>query len=87
MVSGKTKNHTFRKIFVRTPGGRVTIHRRLRKPSRATCPATGEKLQGVQALRPGKIGAKSTRRPSRAFGGALSSKASRQILVDVARSL
>ncbi|HLP79119.1 MAG TPA: 50S ribosomal protein L34e [Acidobacteriota bacterium] len=89
MVSGKHKSHSFRKIFVRTPGARTVVHRRLRKPGRATCPDTGVFLAGVPQVRKTKLMnmPKSKKRPQRAYGGVLSSSASRRRIIAKARSL
>jgi large subunit ribosomal protein L34e len=88
MVSGRHKSNTMRKVFVRLPGGKTAVRYKLRKPSRATCPMTGEKLQGVPNLRPVGISRlpKTKRRPQRAFGGVLSSRAARRVIVSKARS-
>ena len=89
MVSGKHKSHSFRKVFVKTPGGKVVVHRRLPNVGAATCPVTGNKLAGVPRSRPRKFRnmASSKRRPSRAFGGHLSSPAARRELINRARKL
>ena len=89
MVSGKHKSGSVRKVFVRTPSSKVKTVYKLRKPSRATCPVTGEKLQGIPHVRPTKLRNTpiSKRRPSRAFGGNLSSKAARRVIIEKARQL
>ena len=87
MVSGKHKSGSVRKIFVKVPGGETKTKYVRRKPSRAVCPVTGERLQGVPHVRTSKIRniAISKRRPSRAFGGVLSSKAARRVIIEKAR--
>lgn len=89
MVSGIHKSHSFRKVFVKTPGGRTVVHRRLPNTGAATCPITGNKLAGMPRGRPKKLRslAKSKRVPSRAFGGNLSAPAARRELINRARKL
>ncbi|MFT4311847.1 MAG: 50S ribosomal protein L34e [Candidatus Woesearchaeota archaeon] len=89
MVSGKHKNHTFARRFVRTPGARTVLTHQLRKPGRAVCPVTGQYLHGIAHVRPAKLRAmpKTKRRPQRPFGGVLSSSAARRELQFKAREL
>lgn len=85
MVSGKFKSRSLAKKFVKTPGGRVVTRYEKRKPSRATCPDTGIFLHGIKHVRHvGKL-SKSARRPSRAYGGVLSSSAARREIIAKAR--
>lgn len=88
MVSGKHKSSSFRKVFVKTPGGNTVVHRRLRKPGRAQCAETGVYLAGVSTKRPRKAAnmPKSMKRPNRAYGGVLSSKAARRTIIKKARA-
>ena len=75
------KSKRFRKIFVRTPGGKTTVHHRERKPSPARCALTGQILPGVPRERPAKMVnlPKTKKRPERPYGGILSSRAMRLI--------
>jgi len=77
-----------RKVFVRTPGGRTVERYTLRKPSQPVCPITGQKLHGIPHLRPTALRnlAKSKKRPQRAFGGVLSSRAARRVIMTKARN-
>ncbi|HLC81660.1 MAG TPA: 50S ribosomal protein L34e [Candidatus Nanoarchaeia archaeon] len=79
MPAGRFKSRRFRKIFVRTPGSRVKVHYRERKPKRASCGSCGTQLAGVPRERPAifKKLAKSSRRPERPYGGVLCSKCMR----------
>jgi len=88
MVSGKYKSSSFRKVFVKTPGGNTVVHRRLKKPGRAQCAETGVYLSGVKNMRPKKFAnlPKSQKRPNRAYGGVLSSKPARRTIIKKARS-
>jgi large subunit ribosomal protein L34e len=89
MVSGRHKSKTMRKVFVRIPSGVSVVRYKLRKPSRATCPMTGEKLQAVPNLRPNDLNQlpKTKKRPQRAFGGVLSSRAARRVIMSKARDV
>jgi len=89
MVSGRFKSRTFRRVKIRTPGGRTVLHHRKRKPKLGTCPETGESLKGVPRERPYKMQklALSKKRPSRPYGGNLSSRAARAKLKAKARSI
>ena len=82
MVSGKHKSKRFRKVFVKTPGGKTVVHRRERKPRKARCAIYGTPLEGVANERPAKMRnmPKTKKRPTRPFGGILSSRALRYVL-------
>lgn len=88
MVQHKTKSRTFRRVDVKTASGTKTRYDR-RKPKAATCPETGEKLKGVPRVLPSELKKipKSSRRPSRPFGGVLSSKATKALMKKKAREL
>lgn len=87
MPRGQFKSGRFRKIFVKTPGGRVNVHYRERKPSRAICGNCQKPLAGVPRERPAKLGkmSKSARRPERPYGGVLCSACTRQLVKQKAR--
>jgi large subunit ribosomal protein L34e len=89
MPSGRLKSNRFRKVFVRTPGGKVTIHYRQRKPSKARCAIYGTVLSGVahDTHRKVKNMAKSKKIPSRPFAGVLSSPAMRDVMKLRAREM
>jgi large subunit ribosomal protein L34e len=88
MPAGKHKSGRYRKVSVRTPGGKTVTHFRERKPSAAKCAIFGTKLNGVPRERPAKLGklSKSQRRPERPFGGVLGSKGMRAVIRAQARS-
>ncbi|MBI4151447.1 50S ribosomal protein L34e [Candidatus Woesearchaeota archaeon] len=73
MPRGMFRSGRFRKVFVKTPGGKVNVHFREHKPSRAICGECGKQLSGVPRERPAYLAKlpKSARRPERPFGGAL----------------
>lgn len=83
MVRGQYKSHSFRRVSRRTPGGRVSLQYRLRKPSKAHCAKCGCVLSGVPNERPTKMKnmAKTKKRPSRIFGGMFCSKCARKEIV------
>ena len=79
MVRGQKRSRTFRRIAVKTPGGRTTMHYRLRAPSKARCGSCGGFLAGVARGRAAKLNklSKTERRPERPFGGVLCSSCMR----------
>ena len=77
------KSKSLRKVFVRTPGGKTVVHHKLKTGKQATCPVTGQKLHGTPKARPSRLTkvAKSKAKPSRLFGGMLSSWAARREII------
>ena len=88
MVSGKHKSRSMRKVFVRTPGSRTTVHYKSRKPSKAVC-VCGAPLKGVPNLIPSKMGklSKSQKKPERPYGGNLCSRCMRIVLKEKTREI
>jgi large subunit ribosomal protein L34e len=76
-----------RRLSMKVPGGRLRISNTRRKPSRPTCPITGQRLQGVPQTKRFKISkmSKSQKRPQRPYGGVLSSSAMRSLIIRKAR--
>lgn len=87
MVSGKYRSRTFRRVYVKTPGGDVRIHYKKRKPSKPQCAKCGTELKGVIAARQldMKRFPKTYKRPERMFGGYYCSSCSRQKIKEMAR--
>ena len=87
MVEGKLRSRTFRRIFVKTPGNKVVIHYKRRKPGFAECSNCRAKLKGVPRARVFELRAipKTAKRPERPFGGVLCSSCSRQKIISLAR--
>ena len=87
MPARRHRSRSLRRVFVRTPGGRVVMHYEQRKPKLGRCPITGQTLKGVPRERPIKMQnmPKTFKRPQRPFGGVLSSQASREVLKSKAR--
>jgi large subunit ribosomal protein L34e len=88
MVSGKQKSRSKRRIYRRTPGGRVVIHYVKRRPSRAVCGNCRTLLAGVPAVRGTEMRRipKSSKRPERMFGGTLCSPCSKRVIISRSRS-
>ena len=82
MVAGRHKSRSSRRIHVKTPGGINKILYKPRKPSAAVCSVTRQRLLGVPKLLPFKLRKLSItqRRPTRPYGGNLSSMAMRDVM-------
>jgi len=76
MPEPRYRSRSLRRRYLRTPGGRVTIHYWRKKPDVAKCALCGQPLRGVPRLRPAEFRklTKSQRRPERPFGGCLCHK-------------
>ncbi len=87
MRPGKQKSRTFRRIFKKITGNKVTVRYEKRKPSKAKCGNCGEVLKGMPRERPYKMRnmAKTKKRPSRPFGGVLCSKCAREKIKELNR--
>ena len=87
MPAPRLRSRSLRKIFRKTPGGRVTVHYKRRKPKSARCGNCGAVLKGVPRELPFRMGgmAKTKKRPERPFGGVLCSKCMRQMIIDKVR--
>ncbi|MFA6089511.1 MAG: 50S ribosomal protein L34e [Candidatus Woesearchaeota archaeon] len=83
MVRGQYRSRTFRVIKVRTPGSRVSMQFRLRKPKKAHCGVCGAVLNGVPRERPTIMRnlSKTQKRPERMYGGVLCAKCTRAKIV------
>lgn len=79
MPRGQYRSRTLRRVFVKTPGGKVNLHYRKRKPKRTKCGGCGKQLAGVPRERPLALASfpKSARRPERPYGGVLCSSCMR----------
>lgn len=87
MVEGRRRSRTFRRVFVRTPGGRNVIHYKARKPSRSHCANCGTVLQGMKAIKSRALSAlpKTEKRPERPYGGQLCSGCMRRTIIEQIR--
>ncbi|PIY59991.1 50S ribosomal protein L34e [Candidatus Woesearchaeota archaeon CG_4_10_14_0_8_um_filter_47_5] len=88
MPAPRYRSRSLRRVYKKTPGGRVVLHYEPRKPKAVRCPETGVPLAGVPRARPGDLVnmPKSKKRPERPYGGVLSSQAMRRKLIKKARS-
>lgn len=88
MPSGKDKSRSKRRVFVRTPSGKVTLQYRKRKPSKAKCAECGRVLSAMPNVRAKRLKniAKTKKRPSRPFGGNLCSICARKKIIERVRS-
>lgn len=86
MPAGRYRSRTYRRVHVKTPGGRTVLRYRKRKPSAARC-SCGALLKGVPRERPYKFKKipQSSRKPTRPFGGNLCSKCMRALIIARAR--
>lgn len=84
----KTKSRTFARVSKRTAKGTKIVYLR-RKPSLGTCAVTGKKLNGVPRAHPIELQNMplTKKRPTRPFGGVLSSSAARDEIKKRARKL
>lgn len=86
MPSGRFKSRSFRRVRVKTPGGRTELTYRRRKPSKARC-SCGAILAGVPQGIPSRVNklSKTEKRPERPFGGELCPRCMRARIVERAR--
>jgi large subunit ribosomal protein L34e len=87
-MTRKSANTRSRKnVIKRLPGGKSKIFITKKTPKRARCELTGEILHSTPRSKGSKDRTipKSLRRPQRPYGGNLSSKALRNLLIEKAR--
>ena len=89
MPAPRFRSRTFRRVFVKTPGGITKLHYRKRKPAKAHCAGCGIELPGVPRERPYKMQnmCKTKKRPERKFGGVLCTRCSRAKIKEAARQM
>ncbi|MEZ0393960.1 MAG: 50S ribosomal protein L34e [Desulfurococcaceae archaeon] len=83
------RSRSWRRVYVRTPGGRLVVHYEKRRPSAAKCAICGRPLNGVPRLRPSDLRklAKTEKRPERYYGGAICHKCLSELLRRAARGV
>lgn len=76
-----------KKIKIKTPGGRIVIREKKRRPKAALCARCKKPLSGVVRDIPSKIKklSKTERRPSRIYGGYLCLDCTKELLRERAR--
>jgi|TARA_B100001971_G_scaffold116440_1_gene107135 large subunit ribosomal protein L34e len=82
------RSRSLRRLQVKTPGGRTSLHYKERKPGKAKCGKCSALLKGVPRERNLKMHKlpKVKTRPERPYGGNLCSKCMRSLIVEKARS-
>lgn len=88
MPRGSKKSGSLRKVFKKTPGGKVAVHHEKKNPSQHKCASCGKELIGIPRLRPTKMQniPKTQKRPERAYGGYLCSACARRKIIVENRS-
>ena len=88
-MRGMYRSRTFRRVKVKTPGGRVVTHYERRKPKKAHCGNCKTELQGIPRALPWKMQRlqKTKKRPERPYGGSLCSKCTRELIKDKTRAI
>ena len=78
----RARSRKMRKIFVKLPGNKVTLHYKKRKPGHVRCANCKIELKGTLRERPAVMRnlPKTYKRPSRIYGGYLCSNCTRQLL-------
>ena len=71
MPRGMYRSRTLRRVFVKTPGAKINLQYKQRKPSKAKCANCGKQLAGVPRELPIKMAnlPKTKKRPERIYGG------------------
>ena len=89
MVRRQLRSRSFRRISVKTPGGRVVTHFLKRNPKNAHCANCGAVLPGVASERPYRMQnmPKTKKRPERPYGGVLCTICLRSLFKEKAKSL
>jgi len=79
MPAPRYRSRTFRRVFVKVPGNRVSLQYKKRKPSKAQCGGCGKQLSGIPRERDVRIKnlPKTMKRPQRPYGGVLCSSCMR----------
>lgn len=78
------RSRTFRRVYVRTPRGKVKLTYRRRKPKHARCANCGNILHGTPRELPYKMGnlPKSSKHPKRIYAGYLCAKCTKRELIN-----
>jgi large subunit ribosomal protein L34e len=83
MPQMRHRSRTFRRVFVKVPGGSTVLQYRRRRNAPAQCAECGSGLPGVARGTKTEVRSvpKSARRPSRPFGGMLCSACTRRVII------
>jgi len=87
MPAPKDRTRTKRNVFVKAPGGRVSVHRKRFRPNKPQCAECGAELKGVIRGTPCQVAktSKTQRRPERPYGGVLCSRCTRKKILESVR--
>ncbi|MBW2979974.1 50S ribosomal protein L34e [Candidatus Woesearchaeota archaeon] len=87
MPARRYRSRSLRRVFRKTPGGKVVVHYEKKKPKLARCGSCGAVLKGVVRERPFKLKnmPKTKKRPSRPYAGVLCSRCMRKLMIGKAR--
>ena len=87
MPQPRFRSRTMRRVYVKTPGGKINLHHRKRKQSKLTCHECGKVLPGTKNFTSNTKNklSKSEKRPERPYGGVLCSSCTRKLIVKKAR--
>ncbi|MDI6819357.1 MAG: 50S ribosomal protein L34e [Candidatus Hodarchaeaceae archaeon] len=88
MPARRHRSRTYKRRFIRTPGGHAVVHYKEGKVGVARCAMCGRQLGGVPRLRSSELRAlpRSSRRPNRPYGGHLCPACARQVIKEAARA-
>jgi large subunit ribosomal protein L34e len=89
MTKPMFRSRKWKRVKVKLPGGRVTVHYRKPKPGIARCRKCGKPLHGIPRLRQTKFKnlPKTKKRPERPYGGVLCSSCMRELMRAAAREV
>jgi large subunit ribosomal protein L34e len=89
MVAPKFRSRSQRKVYRKTPGGKVVVQFKPRKAAKAQCAQCKAFLKGVPQGGTAMMRslAKTQRRPERPYGGVLCTKCMRKTMIERARKL
>ncbi|PIN87266.1 50S ribosomal protein L34e [Candidatus Woesearchaeota archaeon CG10_big_fil_rev_8_21_14_0_10_44_13] len=87
MPAGRYRSRTLRRVYKRTPGNKVKLVYKKRKPSKAQCAGCGSDLKGTFRGRvPVMMNLpKTKKRPERPYGGVLCSRCARRKIILASR--
>jgi len=89
MTKTMFKSRKWKKVKLKTPGGKTIAHYRRPKPKIARCGECGKPLSGVPSLRAAGMRklSKTEKRPERPYGGVLCPSCARKAIAEKARSI
>ncbi|MFH1839564.1 MAG: 50S ribosomal protein L34e [Nanoarchaeota archaeon] len=81
------RSRSKRKVFVKTPGNKLKVQYKQKKPKKLRCSECGQELHGIPNLIKARFKnlPKTKKRPQRPYGGVLCSKCSRKKIIEKVR--